>query len=328
MGAVGDTLPTAPARKIYLSDFSLLAIIAAAGFVLLNVFVKKSMFAMGVQDGFFIQITSVQEMWLTDYKQVFTDPLYVLHSIRLIIVSPFLLAWVRNWPPIVESAMLLPFMAPIIFAKFKGKQHFAQFCVFLIPYALSFRTSLIVCGFAYLYLHLFSDKRHPAYFVLSGLLSFLSSGVALAWLMVFWFCRTKFNVGAFTKFVAVGCIAVGLTFSALQKLQFFSGDTVGYTKSRGVAAAIERNTITVSYVVEDTARFCVYLLLAAFSAFFLFMLLNNKKTPKYLLLFFLSSIPGFFFEGLSVAAFIMPIAWALVGAYVIRNGEHKPALAT
>lgn len=328
MAGAGGTLTSAPGRRSALSDFHLYVILASVLFVALNLVLKKSMFAMGVQDGFFIQITTVQDMWMKDSREILTDPLYILHSVRLVIVSPFLLSWVRNWPPFLESIFLLPFLLPIALAKFNGKQHVAQLCVFLVPYALSFRTSLIVCGFAYLYLHLFSDKRSLWYFVMSALLSFLSSGVALAWLIVFWLCQAKFKVGTFAKATTCLIVATGLTFSAIQKLAFFSGDTVGYTKSKGIAAAIERNTITVSYVVNDTPRFAVYLLLAAFSAFFLFLLLNNRRTPKYLLLFFLASVPGFFFEGLSVAAYIMPIVWAMVGAYVVQTNGPSPALPT
>jgi len=290
-------------------------------FVGLNVILKKSIFSLGEQDGFYMQIADV-----VAYLQGFApweSPVQAVHLVRLVVVYPYLAVYLAKLPPFIETALLIPYVLPILSAKFNGKSHAIQYMCLLLPFALSTRAALIAYGFAFLYIYLFSDRKSPWMLLISFLVSFLSSGVVLSWLIIAFLCQRQMLKSNRLGMPLVAAGLLGLGVSLADKFTFFNSRSAG-TSSTGLQSAVERSTIVDALQRGDLAKFGVYLVLITVGVWFLWQLFTAPKIPRTLLFFFAACIPGFAMEGLAAMAYILPFAFAICGLYVLDRPETTP----
>lgn len=307
-------------------------VVAVVGLLLLigsNVALKKSIFSEGVSDGFYSQIVYVSLKLQGFYPHDAWEPLHFVHIVRLVIVAPFFGIWFAKLPPFLETVALVPFLWPILAAKFRGNPNWAQLIILLCPLALSYRTVLLACGFAYLYLFLFSDRPRTWMLALSGLFAFLSSGVVLAWILVAIVCYDRVLSPWYRRVGLISFVGAGFAASLLHKADYFASASQAQTKSTGLASAIERSTLFVSYEYGQLGRLLLYVTLLSVALWFMLQLLRRLPETRRLLLFFAACLPGFLFEGLAVMAFILPFALAVCGAYRLEPATRRDAsLAT
>lgn len=294
---------------------------ALVAFVALNTVLKKSIFAGGEQDGFYAQIASVYAY--TQGLAVWETPVQAIHVVRMAVVYPYLFVYLAKLPAWIETVLLIPYILPILRARFGGKSHPVQYLCLLLPYALSMRAALLAYGFCLLYLYLFSDRRSPWQLVFSLLLAFLSSGVVLSWAIIAVLCSRQVLSGNKVGVPLMGVGLVGLGVSLADKLTFFDSQAAG-TSGKGLASALERSTVVDALNRGDIAKFGVYLALISVGAWYLWQLFTAPRIPRTLLYFFAASIPGFAMEGLAAMAYILPFAFAICGLYVLEGPQTAP----
>src|SRR3989338_2304242 len=95
-------------------------------------FLEKSMFSLETADGFYQQMRSV-----ADGDMDWDSPLALVHYFRYLVVWPFYWIWLNDYPPILESVLLVVFMLPILRARFGGRAHMAQALFVFMPLVLS-----------------------------------------------------------------------------------------------------------------------------------------------------------------------------------------------
>lgn len=296
-----------------------LAICFAVG---LNLFVRKSIFTEGETDGFYVQVSVVYRMLITGQGAL--EPLQWIHALRLLVVYPFFIGTFAKLPPIFDSLLMAIYCWPIVAARFRGKFHPVQLIALVLPYALSYRGALLAVGFAYLYIFMFSDRRNPWLLALSMLLSFLSSGVVLSWLIIALICYRQSVGQTRVGGPLVVFSAAGFGLSLLNKIEFFSASRVSNASSGGVQGALERSTIWVSFVFGQTARFMTYLAMISLAAWYIWQIFTTPRIPRTLLYFFIASVPGFAMEGLAAMAYVLPFAFAICGLYVLEGADSTP----
>jgi hypothetical protein len=223
--------------------------------------------------------------------------------------------WFAKLPPVFETLLLVPFLLPILRAKFNDRRYWMQLVILLLPFALSYRTVLLACGFAYLYLFLFSDKPKTWMLYASALLSFLSSGVVLSWILISLLCMDRMLFPLRRGFPLFAVVGSGLAASILHKATYFGSAREAQTKNSGIASAIERSTLVVAYEYGQIPRLLVYVTFLSVALWFMMRLVAGLPHTRRLVMFFGACLPGFMFEGLAIMAFIVPFCLALTGAY-------------
>ncbi len=88
-------------------------------------------------------------------------------------------------------------------------------------------------------------------------------------------------------------------------------------------AAVSRNTVSVSVASGDYARAVVYLGVVCAAGAILAALIASRRVPRSIRRFFACAVPGFFFEGLGVLAFLIPVYWFLIGVRPSEAPEHR-----
>lgn len=300
-------------RRVLLSYHQAVAIILSIFFVLGAQVLDLRVFTGDPTDGFFSQIQFIALTFAGRQPNGFFDPLLYVHVGRYFIIYPWFHSWLNNWPASIDALFFLPLLLSVALAKFKGRSHPIQLLIFLIPFALSYRTVFVIVGIANLYIFLFSSNRNPLNFYLSALMTILSSGVALAWFIIVTVLFKRFKTLSWGYLLAIFAVGASLVAVTSNKLGYFSGPQLNYTKGSGLTAAIERNTILVSYAVGDSSRFLLYVFILSAVVWFLHALNKLGKPGRPLVIFFVAAASAFLFEGLGAIAFIMPVLWALTG---------------
>ncbi len=286
----------------------------------LNLVMKRTIFSMGVEDGFYQQVAS---------ETSFTGgPLAFVHLARFAVVLPFLMVYQAGLPPVVESTVALLYVLPILLAKGPtGRHHWAQPLLFYAIFPFGYRAVLCMCGIGYLFLHDHVRRNLPL-FALSALLANLSSGVVMAWLfIVLWRHGGKLARHP-ALLVVTGVLSTGFVISILQKREFFDTDSavdtvVPIVSENMIINSFARNTIIVSWYYGNYLRAVCYTLLFLLAVFLLVYVVLNKFRYADYLGFWLASIPMFFLEGLGPVSFCF--AYALFMMFVFRR--PRPALA-
>ncbi|MFM9872943.1 MAG: hypothetical protein ACKVQS_05700 [Fimbriimonadaceae bacterium] len=307
-----------------ISHYTIVVIALCLIFPVLAQLRNLHLFSPDSSDGFFNQVQYIAFQFTTGNLDVIKEPILGVHILRFIIIYPWFFAWLQGWPSLIEAVLFIPLFLTITTARFKGHQPLIQLIIFLLPFGLSYRTTLTIIGIANLYLYLYSDTRQPWRFYLSALCSFLSSGVALAWFFILVLNWSKVRSLKWSVYVPAGFVFVGLAAVTINKLSFFGGAPVDYANDTGLLGAIQRNTIFVSYEVGDTARFVLYIGILALVAWFISALSSLGPQAKPLLLFFICAASSFLFEGLGAIAFMLPVLWVLSGNAVLQNPKNSP----
>ena len=278
-------------------------------FLLLNLYLRKEMFSAGDSDGFFIDLQATKSFsWGTmEYL------LELVHILRFVVAYPFLWLFENGFHPVFESILLLGCMFPVLTAEFGGKKHLAQALFIYLPYFISYRSVLVACAIAYLFILLFSSKRSSYLLWASALFANLSSGVVMGWLLIVLVNRRELMQRFKLLWLLVAAMALSLSFSISQKLNFFSETAKTTDSANGAVEAFMRNTVIVSYQNQQYARLVTYCL-AILLLFVIFLHgMMQARRSRSSLKFFVCSVPGLFMEGLSVMAFVIPILWFYLG---------------
>lgn len=307
-----------------ISHYSIVVIALCLIFPVLAQLRNLHLFSPDSSDGFFNQVQYIAIQFTLGKLDFISEPILVVHILRFVIIYPWFFAWLQGWPSYVEAVFFIPLFLTVTTARFKYHQPIVQLIIFLLPFGLSYRTTLTIIGIANLYLFLYSDQKQSWRFYLSALCSFLSSGVALAWFLVVLVNWKSVKSLKWGVYLPVGFAALGLFAVILNKLSFFGGAPTDYANDTGVLGAIQRNTIFVSYQVGDTARFVLYIGILALVAWFIYALSSFGDRAKPLLYFFICAASSFLFEGLGAIAFMLPVLWVLSGNAVLH--KSTPAM--
>lgn len=285
------------------SRYNLFLLVNIAVYLLLSAFFfQKSMFDGGGSDGFYSQI-----FYVVNVGEWSTSPLYPVHLLRFLVVSPFYYLHVNGVNPIFEAALILMFLMPVLAIKFGSKRVYSQALFIYLPILFSYRSVLVMCSISYLFICLYGCKRRYWMLFLSMLLANLSSGVVLPWVLI-----ALLNIKDLSQkykviwFVALGAVVV-LGFSISHKVGFFFGEHAAGE------SVLSRSTFYVSILNEQYLRLALYSLL--FLAWFVIGLasINVKPFPTQLFCFYFPAFVTFFFEGLGLISFLIPMIWFYMG---------------
>jgi hypothetical protein len=266
------------------------------------------MFDAGVLDGFYNQM-----YYIANGATFSTSPLYLVHLLRFIVVSPFYYCYINGVNVFFETVLLLMFLLPVVTASFKGRQFYAQILFLYLPIFFSYRSVLVMCAMAYLFICLYGDKKSYLLLIFSALLANLSSGVVVPWVLIaFMNIKELSNDYRFVRVIAALVIIV-LGFSIFQKIGFF------FYESGGSGGFWERNTFWVSIKNEQYFRFLFYFLLVSIWFWITLCKIYFASFSMKMYSFYLPMIVTFFFEGLGLVSFIIPIFWFFVG---IKHFSH------
>lgn len=310
-------------RTWVISHYTLVSIFAAIAFCILAVILHRRLITGDPSDGFFAQLQFIAIALQTGTFDPATEPLHAVHLVRFGIIYPWFLTWLNGLPDIIDSLLILPLLLTVVAVKFKNRHPLINLLVFALPLAFSFRTVFVIVGLANLYACFYSDSRGQWRLYLSGLLSILSSGVALAWLVVVLANSKHITKHRPAFFTAVAIISASLVASIMQKLTYFGNKPPGASESSGLLSAIERNTIFVSYGSDNSIRFLLYCGILAVVVWFLTTLYKAGREGRPIFLFFLTAAASFVFEGLGPIAFLMPVAWVLTNNFTLPKTNPK-----
>jgi len=289
--------------KWKIDKYNFLLIANITTYLLISIFlIHKSMFDGGVDDGFYRQME-----YVVDSGGWSTSPLSLVHLLRFIIISPFYFLYANGYSSIFEAILVLIFLMPILTIKFGKKRPYTTAFLVFLPLLFSYRTVLVMCAIAYLFICLYDRKKRYALFSLSMLLANLSSGVILPWVLIVFMNIS--NLASRYKFIRLLSVvaAIVLSYSVFQKYDFFFGE---YSVSESL---IERSTFYVSIINEQYFRFFAYI--ALFIAWIVISLakINSKSFSMGLYSFYLPMFMTLFFEGLGLISFLIPVIWFYVG---------------
>lgn len=280
--------------------FSLLFVLAAGS-------ADIRMFSNDLNDGFFAQVIYVSEN-ITNFSFSVLSPLFIIHTLRLVIVAPFYFIFIFNLPAYFDAIVFLCYVFPVASLRHARFNHVVTFLALLLPFVFSYRTTLGMIGMLYLYICLFYVKGKYLLLLLSALLANLSSGMVLGWL---------FSVVASFKYVRVYYSLVvpafvlmlsGFVGSLIHKYDFMFSE-------RGASengSLWERNTFYVSLIDDNYFRFYFYLALTLMLLCILFLSMFSRGFSNRRFLFFLSAFPLVFFEGIGLVSYLLCIALVLL----------------
>lgn len=184
-------------------------------YLVASLYFSKGMFGLGFSDGFYSQIS-----YLSKHPDEFRL-MSLVHWLRYIVVYPFWWLSEYNYPPFVQSVVLLLYMAPLLIVKLGGVSSFLRFGLLLLPFFISFRTCLLVVSITFMFVFVFLSYKKGGWLLFSALLANLSSGVALAWLALFFLNRKSILINTRIVIVSVFVLTVSVSASIIQKFSFF-----------------------------------------------------------------------------------------------------------
>lgn len=295
-----------------ISKYNILLFANICVYLFLSAFVfPKSMFDGAGHDGFYNQIFHVAEGEVSH-----ASPLYPVHLLRYLVVSPFYYLHTNGYPQIIEAFLVLIFLLPVLTAKFGNKKVYGQVIFVYLPILFSYRSVLAMCSISYLFICLYGDRKNNFRLLLSLFLANLSSGVVLAWVLI-----VVANIKCLAqryKYVRVAFLLaiVVLGFSITQKADFF------YNEFSSGITLFERSTFYVSIINEQYLRFTVYSLLLVAWLIISLAKIEFRSFSWRLYSFYLPMFIAFFFEGIGLISFIIPLAWFFMGVRPpIKNTE-------
>jgi hypothetical protein len=319
--------------------YGIWVLIHAGIFVALASLMGRQMFeeeSRAGADAFFYQIQNVLTLLEGgSTAEWFESPLLLVHAVRFAITSPFYLVQQAGWGSSAEALLMLPFMLPVLLARFGGRRRFIQALFVYTPLILSFRSVLTACSIAYLFMLLYADRPRKGAGLFSMVLANLSSAAVLCWILIAathgkeLVSRMRLRVWPVALFV-VALLSLGASLD--EKLRGLAEGGEGYEQQTnaagggegGLVALLSRNTIYVSLSEGQYGRAAVYLALLLAVALIVGHLLLSRGISRSMKLFFMCAIPAFLVEGLGVVAFLFPVLWYLCG---VRPGLPKLSAA-
>ena len=296
---------SAPAMALPVSRYSLfLWVNIVIYLVIAGLLLPKGMFSGGELDGFYIQMLHVVTERGAD------NPLYVVHLFRFLVVSPFYWIYASGYSSFLEAVLMVLFLYPVLTARFARHIPYLQAFYVYLPLIFSFRTVLVMCAMAYLFICLYGVGKSYRKLTLSALLANLSSGVILPWiLIVVAYHRPMFRIYPAIRIVVIAAVAL-LTFSILQKLDFFFG--LGGQLGGG-ESLLGRNTFAVSAQHEQYARLAVYIGLLLLWLYIMLLCTVQRRYREHFFWFMAPVGLLSLVEGLGFVSFLIPMLWFLMG---------------
>ena len=147
--------------------------------------ILSSLFSRGIfteeMDGFYSQMINL------DFSSL--DVLSVNHIIRYIVVFPFIyfLDFIQ-----IQHFILVIYFIPLFFMKIPNNFKYLSILILYFSIFFSYRTILVMESILILIMYIkFKSARQKKYFFFSLILSLLSSGTFLIWLLILYFFRTN-----------------------------------------------------------------------------------------------------------------------------------------
>lgn len=277
-----------------------LFIMSSIVFVILSNYFNISMFDNNDSDGFKAQIFYVSKIFNGELDY---DPLFFVHLVRLIIITPFYINNILGLPNYIESLGFILYLIPFFKKKYLHIVGYLPCLFVFLPLFVSYRTALGMLSMTYLFILLFCHIKSYSLLFFSALLSNLSSGIVLSWIMVslgsFFYLKKSYKY-LLPLFLV---ISTGLIGSFINKFYFMF--TTNGIKENG--SMIERSNIYISIIDGNYFRLFFYISLCLSLLFCIFtsLLINNKNIKDRLFIFFLSGIPAMFSEGLGLISYLM-----------------------
>lgn len=251
-----------------------------------------SVFSMHDADGFYVQVMDIKEN-INEVHQ-----LTIIHTIRYIIISPFLWLESIEFGNAINTFIICFFLVFLIFKhwKYLGKVSFFVSLLLVVPYFVSMRTSLLIISMFILYLFIIGAIKARLLFILGFILSILSSGAVLNYFIALFymiFISKRVSVNKFFLFPVLCGVLISILPSLMNKIKFFGGGVDGLynmvARSNVFAAAIYGHYIKLAvYVFLTVVILCSY-------RFF-------NRDERFMVILCLLSL--FFLEGLGSLALI------------------------
>ena len=321
-------------RSPGLSKYHLWLMAHVAVSVSLCVLMNRSMFDEAgpeAEDGFASQMLYVAGVIAGEQQDWAENPLVFVYLARFIVAAPFFWLSRSSYGSAAQILVLCLFLWPVLTASFSGRYFWLQALVVYLPVVVSFRAVLTACSIGYLFVALYGDKARARWLPLGLLLANLSSAAVLGWTLI-----VMANFGSIRRRLLSGILlgmlvlasASGFVVSATDKYIGFGEGRPGYAQStveseNPLLAAVSRNTVSVSVASGDYARAVVYLGVVCAAGAILAALIASRRVPRSIRRFFACAVPGFFFEGLGVLAFLIPVYWFLIGVRPSEAPEHR-----
>ncbi len=260
--------------------------------MVMSVAFPVSVFSSQELDGFYQQIQDVKNSVGGRHE------LFLVHSLRYAIISPFLFFESFDFGRVVNTVLISNFISFLMFKhwKYVGRVSLFVIILLIVPYLVSLRTSLLVISMFILYLFLLGAIKPRLLFAFGFVLSVLSSGAVLNYLfglIYMLFFSDKFKLNKKYVLIASLLVVLAITPSLINKLSFFGGGLLG------VYNMISRSNVFAAMIYGNYINLSIYLLLT-----FVFIYFSSyfNKPEKFSLLLCLISL--YTLEGLGSLALI------------------------
>jgi len=273
------------------------------------------------EDGFQAQIVNVL-LLLSDGSFLDAsakEPLVWVHLIRLISVSPFLLAEAAVGT-IGSLVLLLLLLVPLV--RYPDEKGISPLVLFplVLPLMLSGRSVLVAAGIGYLLIFLLRPSASAWTLWLGALFANLSSASVIASILLLIFLRNEKKIPHGHKKQQMFVLAIMLlsfAASVFDKMDGFARADVGYaahafSTNNIVMMVLSRSTLMVSFFEGNYPRAFAYLAIALLFLGKLIAQLSKSKSRTGLRLM-LCCLPGIFMEGSGVWALFFPLLWMIAG---------------
>lgn len=294
-------------------------------FFFLNILFRNQIFTSET-DGFYYQIMSVQ-------SNQDLGSLYIVHSLRLLIIYPFYLLDKFSMPLFLQHFFLLLYCFPVLFMKIP--KHVKYFSIIILYFSIffSFRAIFVMESLFILIMVLkYNIKNKNIYLSISLMYSFLSSGTFMVWIFFIYLFRKKIisnkKILKYLNLFIIFLIIILLGPLSHKVLFFIDQTTYGSATSVTIDALLnisignvvtlfinifERSFINEAYISNNYSRLTI-----VFIMFIMLLFLLLVQRNKLIIALFLFYIFGLFFEGLIIFSLFF-ISLVLFYDYIYRN---------
>ncbi|RXJ92878.1 hypothetical protein CRV00_12075 [Malaciobacter molluscorum] len=273
-------------------------------------------------DGFFSQMVNL------DFNTF--DILSSNHIIRYIVISPFLLFldYIQ-----IQHLILVIYLIPLFLMQIPIRFKYLNIFLLYLSIFFSYRTILVMEAILILILYInFETSRRKKYLIFSLLLSLLSSGTFVIWLLTFYFFRKNIiSNQKFLKYLNIFSLLLFILLLGpiLHKILFFInpelfGDAKSVTiqnlfniKFKDILILFE-NIFERSMIYEAVRNNDIIRLTISFIMFIFISTLLFSQKNKLMLLISLFYFFGLFLEGLVIYSLFF-VTFVLFSDYLYRN---------
>lgn len=254
------------------------------------------------EDAFFVQMSP----FLDGVKFSSLESLQYIHFFRFLVISPFIVGSYLELGAGYSAFILFLFSLPILKINKRGLFNYFKYIILLIPIFVSFRSFLVACAIAYLFIAIY---HHKSYFLLlsSLFIATLSSGVVLVWLLIF-LINIRLVTGHYRLLTYGLFVMVVVVFlpSIMHKIAYSESELEGFQDY------FLRGTLVVSFMEGQWARFVFYMSIVVVLLFIAVRSLFLSKLASFYLSY-VAVLVGVVFEGLGLLCGMIIIIMFFLG---------------